>query len=89
MNINVVPSVSTNKDYTYFPTNTPYIGLTIAAGLMSLVIPVFVCKYRFKRRSADVFGEAPFDKGELLRTNKGSNWIDNTSWGLYSSIYNW
>lgn len=68
MNINVVPSVSTNKDYTSLPTNTPYIGLTIAAGLMSLVIPVFVCKYRFKRRSADVFGEAPFDKGELLRT---------------------
>ena len=44
MNINVVPSVSTNKNYTSLPTNTPYIGLTIAAGLMSLVIPVFVCK---------------------------------------------
>ena len=68
MNINVVPSVSTSKDYIHLPTNTPYLGLTIAAGLMSLVIPVFVCKYRFKRRSADVFGEAPFGKGELLRT---------------------
>ena len=68
MNINVVPSVSMNKDNIYLPYNTPYIGLTIAAGLMSLVIPIFVCKYRFKRRSADIFGEAPFDKGELLRT---------------------
>lgn len=48
MNINVVPSVSMNKDNIYLPSNTPYIGLTIAAGLMSLVIPIFVCKYRFK-----------------------------------------
>lgn len=50
-----------------YPITTPWLFISIPAGVMSLVIPVFVCQYRYKRKSADLFLQAPFQTGGMLR----------------------
>lgn len=45
----------------------PFLYILIPAIICSVIIPLFVCDYHYKRNSADLFLEAPFKKGELLR----------------------
>lgn len=58
-----------NAEYTvsYALASTPFLIVASMACFMSFVIPIFVCDYRFKRRSADLFLQAPMSKGGMLR----------------------
>lgn len=50
-----------------YPIMTPWLMISIPACVMTIVIPIFVCQYRYKRKSADLFLQAPFQTGGMLR----------------------